>query len=244
MSNTAWFGNSLGTFEKLTGTFALISKQGGFSEVNGTAIGFDVSGNPTVTGDAVMETVVFTGTNSTSYVNRYTVGSYTGYNFDNSWNVRCSGIPTETDASAVGEFSVDYAVGSGATTGFNNANPSSIVKVSGVSSSTNLYRFSTGGVSNRLIYLGKKKRFFEVTGSISFQATNVGTYIIYIAKNGTVISQNKIYGRSLASSDIIVLPLDAIVELTTNDHIEVYAQRYTGGNNDNIITPNMTLIVN
>lgn len=71
----------------------------------------------------------------------------------------------------------------------------------------------------------------------------VGTYIIYIAKNGTTISQYKIYGRGLAANDILVLPLNASVELSNNDCVEVYAQRYTGGNNDNIITPNMTLIV-
>lgn len=244
LSNTAWFGNNLGTFEKFTGTFSLIQKQGGFCEVNGAAIGVDVSGNPTITGDAVMETVVFTGTVTTGmYVKGYTSGSYAGYNFNNSWNVRCSGVPTETDANAVGEFSVDYAVGSGASTTFNNVNPSSIVKVAGISSSTNLYRFSTGSTNNRLVYLGKKKRFFQVTGSISFQVPAAGTYIIYIAKNGTVVTQNKIYGRGLATNDIIVLPLDAVVELTTNDYVEVFAQRYVGGTGDNIITPNMTLII-
>lgn len=245
LSNTAWFGNNAGTFEKFTGTFSLIQKQGGFSEVNGTAIGVDVSANPTISGDAVMETVVFTGTVSTGmYVKGYTVGNYTGYNFNNSWNVRCSGIPNETDANAIGEFSMDYAVGSGASTGFNNLNPSSIVKVFGVSASTNLYRFSTdGGISNRLKYLGKKKRFFQINGSISFQVANAGTYIIYLAKNGTVISQNKIYGRGLAANDILVLPLNAISELNTNDYIEVYAQRYAGGTTDAIITPNMTLII-
>lgn len=244
LSNTAWFGNNTGTFEKFTGAFSLIQKQGGFCEVNGTAIGVDVSANPTISGDAVMEAVVFTGTLSTGlFVKAYTVGNYTGYNFNNSWNVRCSGIPNETDANSVGEFSMDYAVGSGASTGFNTSNPSNTVKVSGVSSSTNLFRFSTGATNNKLVYLGKKKRFFQVTGSISFQVSNPGTYIIYIAKNAAIISQNKIYGKGLASGDIIVLPLDAIVELNSNDYVEVYAQRYTGGTGDAIITPNMTLII-
>jgi hypothetical protein len=244
LSNTAWFGNNSGVFEKFTGTFLLIQKQGGFCEVNGTAIGVDVSSNPTITGDAVMETVVFTGTLSSGmYVRGYTIGNYSGYNFNSSWNVRCSGLPTETDANAVGEFSVDYAVGAGASTTFNTSNPSNTIKVAGVSSSTNLFRFSTGATNNKLIYLGKKKRFFQVTGSISFQVANPGTYIIYIAKNGVIISQNKIYGRGLASSDIVVLPLDAIVELNTNDFVEVFAQRFTGGIGDGIITPNMTLIV-
>ncbi|MET3045547.1 hypothetical protein [Flavobacterium covae] len=245
LSNTGWFSNNTGIYEKLVGTFSLAAKQGGFSEVNGASIGFDVSSNPIITGDAILESTGFTGTLTTGkYVNPYTVGGYTGYNFNNNWNVRCPGIPTETDASAVGDFAVDYPVGSGASTSFNTSNPSNIVKVQGVSTSTNLFRFSTdGGVSNRLKYLGKKKRIFQVTGSISFQVPAVGTYIIYIAKNGTVISQYKIYGRGLTTNDIVVLPLNASVELSSNDYVEVYAQRYTGGTTDAIITPNMTLII-
>lgn len=247
LSNTAWFGNNLGTFEKFTGTFSLIQKQGGFAEVNGAAVGVDVSANPTITGDAVMETVVFTGTLSTGkFVNGYTTGSYTGYNFNNSWNVRCAGIPTEVDASAAGEFTFDYAVGSGVSTPFSGpANqPTAIVKVLGVSASTNLFRFSTGGLSNRLVYEGKKKRLCQVTGSISFQVPAVGTYIIYVTKNGTALTQYKIYGRGGAANDIVVVPLNALAELNNGDYIEVWAQRFTATNNgDSIITPNMTLIV-
>jgi hypothetical protein len=245
LSNQAWFSNNNGTYEKFTGTFNLIEKQGGFSNVAATAIGLDVSTTGlTITGDAVLESVVFTGPTPANYVKPYTTGTYTGYNFNNSWTVRAAGIPTEADANAVGDFSMDYAVGSGASTSFNNSNPSNMVKVAGVSTSTNLFRFSTdGGISNRLKYLGKKKRIFQVAGSISFQVPATGTYIIYIAKNGTVISQYKIYGRGLATNDIIVLPLNASVELSNNDYVEVYAQRYTGGNNDAIIVPNMSITI-
>ena len=245
IGNAGWFSNNTGTYETLQGTFGLVQKQGGFSEVSGTSIGFDVSSNPTITGDAVMETVVFTGALSTGkYVNGYTIGGYAGYNFNNNWNVRCAGLPNETDATAVGEFSVDYPVGSGAATNFNTNNPSNITKVLGESASTNLFRFSTGLTNNKLVYLGKKKRFFQVTGSISFQVSNPGTYIIYIAKNGAVVTQYKIYGRGTVASDIVVLPLNALVELTTNDYVEVYAQRFTSTvNTDIIITPNMTLVL-
>jgi hypothetical protein len=245
ISNAGWFGNNSGTYEKLVGTFGLVEKQGGFTEVNGTSVGFDVVSNPIITGDAVLETVVFTGTNSAGYVKGYTVGNYTGYNFNNSWNVRCAGIPTETDNNATGEFTMDYAVGSGAGTSFSNSNPSNTVKVLGVSASSNLFRFSTGGFSNRLVYEGKKKRFFNVSGSISFQVSNPGTYIIYIAKNNVVVSKYKIYGRGLVANDIIVLPLNALVELSATDFVEIYAQRYTSTlNSDSILTPNMTLVIN
>ena len=60
LSNTGWFSNNSGTYERLKGVFGLVQKQGGFSEVSGSGIGFDVSAHPIITGDAVME-VVFTG---------------------------------------------------------------------------------------------------------------------------------------------------------------------------------------
>lgn len=245
LSNMGWFNNNAGTYEKLTGTFTLVEKQGGFSQVDGTAIGFDVSTSGlTITGDAVLESVVFTGTNTAGYVKGYTTGSYTGYNFNNSWNVRAAGIPTETDANAVGDFSMDYTVGTGLSVSFNNSNPSDIVKVgSGTPSTTysNLFRFSTDAV-NRLKYVGKKKRIFQIGGSISFQVPFAGTYIIYIAKNGTVLSQYKIYGRGQATNDIIVLPLNATTELVSNDYIEVFAQRYSG-TVGSIVVPNMTITI-
>jgi hypothetical protein len=247
MSNIGWFGNNTGTYETFKGTFGLVQKQGGFSEVNGSAIGIDVSFNPIITGDAVLETVVFTGSNAAGYIKPYSIANtYPGYNFSSSWNVRCAGIPTESDSNAAGEFSIDYPVGSGAGTTLSNNNPSNIVKVQGLSTSDNLFRFSRGSATNsnnRLIYKGKKKRFFTVSGSISFQVPAIGTYIVYLAKNGTAVTKYKIYGRSLAANDIIVLPVDALVELGIDDFVEIFVQRFNG-NNVEIITPNATLIVN
>ncbi|TPG44184.1 hypothetical protein EAH81_05915 [Flavobacterium pectinovorum] len=245
LSNQAWFSNNSGTYEKFTGTFNLIEKQGGFSNVNTGAFGLDVSTTGlTITSDAVLESVVFTGPTPANYVKPYTTGSYTGYNFNNSWNVRSAGIPTETDANASADFAMDYAVGSGLGVAFNNSNPSDIVKVgSGTPSTTysNLFRFSTDS-PNRLRYIGKKKRIFQISGSISFQVPAAGTYIVYIAKNGTLLSQYKIYGKGASTNDIVVLPLNATTEMLTNDYIEVYAQRYTGSNGS-IVVPNMTITI-
>jgi len=245
LSNIGWFSNNLGTYEKLTGTFTLVEKQGGFSHINGTAIGFDVSANPVITSDAVLESVVFSGTNTGGYVKPYTSGNFIGYNFDNNWSVRSSGIPTETDANAAGDFSMDYAVGTGISVPFtNNLNPSNIVKVGDagtISTYTNLFRFSTDA-PNRLKYVGKKKRIFNIVGSISFQVPAVGIYIIYIAKNGAILNQYKIYGRGTITSDIIVLPINATAELVNGEYIEVYAQRYSGSNG-NIVVPNMTVTI-
>ena len=240
LSNTAWFGNNAGTFEKFTGTFSLLQKQGGFCEVNGTAIGVDVSSNPTISGSAVMETVVFAGTvTSGMYVKGYTTGGYSGYNFNNAWNVRCAGIPTESDQTAIGDINFNYPVGSGASTTLSGTP----IKVAGITTSTNLFRFSRGGQDNRLQYLGTKKRFFKVSGSVSFQSSaNSTVYVFYIAKNGVVINQSKVYINSNSTLDILALPIESVVEMNTNDYIEVFAERFSG--TGNALTVSMNVVVN
>lgn len=227
LSNMGWFGNNSGTYEKIEGTFDLIQKTGGFLEVNGTSNGFDVSANPTINNDAVMRDVVFTGTVSTGkYVNGYTVGSYSGYSFNNKWMVNSAGIPREDDLSAVGDFYYNYGVGSGVGSSLSSS-PS---KLSGVSLSDNLYRFSRGGVDNRITYLGNKKRFFRATGTVSFQADASGvTYIFYIAKNGVVINKSKVYIKANSTSDLLAIPLNVLTEMLPNDYLEVYAERFTAG---------------
>jgi hypothetical protein len=249
LSNTAWFGNNAGTFERFTGTFSLIQKQGGFCEVNGAAVGVDVSANPTITGDAVMELVVFTGTLSTGkYVNGYTAGSYTGYNFDNNWNVRCSGIPTEVDASATGNLydpSNTTSTRTTATTqnvGYKvNTNVTTTDELLRVNSST----------TGRLTYRGKKTRSFQINSSVAFIESTVGTnavYVFYFVKvgsNGTTITP-------LPSTETYIdtnsgftqaFPVTGSVTLNQNESVELWLKRINTGTKINVDTFsfNMTL---
>jgi hypothetical protein len=244
LSNMGWFGTNSGSYETFQGTFGLVEKTGGFSEVVGTKIGVDVSSNPIITGDALMSEVVFTGALTTGqYVKGYTSGNYAGYNFNNKWEASCPGIPDEGDAFAVGDANCDFGLGGGAPTTLSGTP----TKVVATTTSNNLFRFSRGGVDNRLQYLGNKKRFFKINGASSFQATaNTTLYIFYVAKNGTVINQSKIYVSSNSTSDVLAVPFQTIVELAPNDYVEVYAQRYVGGGygSGNILTVSMNLIVN
>ncbi|HRN45687.1 MAG TPA: hypothetical protein PLH20_13080, partial [Flavobacterium sp.] len=166
LSNTGWFGGGAplgnsGTYEKLVGTFGSVQKQSGFSEVTGTNIGFDVSANPIITGDY-----------PAGYVNRYINGSsYTGYNFNNSWNVRCAGIPTEGDSSAAGN--IYDPSNAGAKTYATNTSGYKVV--TNATTATNLLRFDSS-VSGRLTYKGKKTRAFQISTSLSFNETSGGNY--------------------------------------------------------------------
>ena len=233
ISNAAWFSNNAGTYEKLQGTFGLVQKQGGFSEVTGTSIGFDVSSDPIITGDAVMETVVFTGavSGAGAYVKPYT-GVYSGYNFNNNWSVRCSGIPTEGDSNATG-FLYDSNNTVASRTTATNLNQAYKV-VTNTTSTNNLFRV-TSGTTGRLTYVGKKPRVFQVNASLSFVESTAGNntnYLFYIAKiasNGTTVTALPATETFLDTNSGFVqaFPVTGTVQLNTNESVEVYLKRIT-----------------
>ena len=250
LSNTGWFGGGAplgnsGTYEKLVGTFGSVQKQSGFSEVTGTNIGFDVSANPIITGDAVMDAVVFTGDYPAGYVNRYINGSsYTGYNFNNSWNVRCAGIPTEGDSSAAGN--IYDPSNAGAKTYATNTSGYKVV--TNATTATNLLRFDSS-VSGRLTYKGKKTRAFQISTSLSFNETSGGnytTYVFYIVK----ISANGVTAIPLPETETFIdtnsgytqaFPITGSVTLANNESVEVWLKRLNNGNGRTINTLSFNL---
>lgn len=233
ISNAAWFGNNLGTYEKLEGTFGSFEKLGGFSDVYGAAVGLDVSSNPTITGDSVLESVVFTGTLTTGkYVNGYTVGSYSGYNFNNNWNVRCTGIPTEGDSFATGSlYDSNNTLASRTTATTLNQG---YKVVTNATATNNLFRVSSG-TSGRLTYVGKKARVFQVNASVSFVESSVGNntkYLFYIAKiasDGTTVTALPATETYLDTNSGFVqaFPIMGTVQLNANESVEVYLKRIT-----------------
>lgn len=242
LSNQGWFGNNSGTYEKLEGTFGIIQKQGGFSEVVGANIGLDVSSNPTLSVDGTFNGVNFTGSPTTGkFVNGYTVGNYPGYNFNSKWDVHCSGIPFEGDAFTIGDVNFDYPIGFGYLTSLS----ATATKILGSTTSNNMNRASNGGADNRIQYLGVKKRYFTINAVGSFQATNGSntTYVFYIVKNGsTIINQSKTYAFSTNAIDIRTFPIQCVVELAPNDYIEVFAQRING--TSDMLTVSLNLFMN
>ncbi|WP_432221054.1 hypothetical protein ACRASX_09705 [Flavobacterium sp. TMP13] len=242
LSNLGWFGNNAGTFEKLTGTFGLVQKQGGFSQVNGTAVGFDVSSNPIISGDAVLESVVFTGSIGAVFVKPYSLNTYTGYNFTNAWTVDSPGIPRESDGVATGDINFSTGVGNVATTTFTSTGPTGRKKIFGPTSSNNLFRFKQDG-DNKIIYTGTKTRYFQVAGSVSYQGTGDFTLILYIARNGAVITETKVYGKGatgyFTNAGILALPIIGTVELKKSDYIEIWAERYAGSGNMETVSLNL-----
>lgn len=232
ISNAGWFGDNSGTYETLQGTFGLVGKIGGFSEVNGAKIGVDVSSNPTITGDAVIETVVFTGVPTTGFfIKKYTTGSYTGYNFNDSWAVRSTGIPNEGDSYATGNLYLNRTLSSPTV---QLTDTGSAYKIPGTTISTNLFRMN-GSTSNRLVYLGKKPRTFTATATVSFEggsgSTDVLFYFIKFSSTGTptFITSSETFIDSNTTS-VQSFPITGTVTLSTGEYIELYAQRLNGSN--------------
>ncbi len=248
LSNQAWFVNNGGTYEKFTGTFTLIEKQGGFSYVGPGAYGLDVStAGLTISGDAVLESVVYTGATPANYVKPYAAAStYTGYNFSNAWTVRAAGIPNEADTNATGDFSMDAETGGAIQLNLSAATPSTNLRIYSASIptvSSSLFRFSADGTYGRLKYVGKKKRIFQVSGAVNFQVPSAGTYIVHLYKNGVAVPQFKFYGRGNATNDIITLPINASIELNANDYVDFYLQRYSGNDGADVLVSNITIII-
>lgn len=231
LSNTGWFTSNVGTFERMTGTFGLIQKQGGFFEVNGTNIGLDVSSNPTVT-EAVMESTVFTGTptGAGKFVNPYTTGTFTGFNFNNNWSVRCTGIPNEGDSQTSGSIYMNRAGTAQTATPVGTLNTDTKLTINSILSS-NLYR-TTNNTTNRITYAGKKGRVFQVNAAISFgnvTGSSNTEYLFFIMKTTaggvtevqstteTLIDTNAGYIQSF--------PIQGSVYLNTGDYVEVFIRR-------------------
>src|SRR5690606_25478789 len=225
------------------GTFGLIEKVSGFSKVDGSVVAaFDVSSNPTVN-TGIIQSTAFTGSPATAYVKGYTSGSYTGYNFTVDWTVDAPGIPREGDAEATGDINLDAAVGSGATTTFTGTGSGFRKKIVGTTTSNNLFRFTRDG-NNRITYRGNKSRYFQVAGSVSYQSSAADmTLILYIAKNGAVLTETKVYGRPsggwFSNSGILALPIIGTVNLEKDDYIEIWAERYSGSGDMQTVSLNL-----
>ena len=223
MSNLGWQANNSGTYETFTGTFEFIEKQGGFSKVNGANVGINVSSNPTVN-IGVLTGTSFSGT-STQFINRYTVGSYTGFNFSKNWTVNCPGIPRESDDVAIGYYNMN---GNATNTTFVASNIPS--KIAGNTTSTNLFRIESS--NNRLTYKGSKPRNFEIicTGTIDHSSGGNRIFTYYVYKNGVQLPSISAE-RRFPNNDIGNFTIIGPVYMAVDDYVEVWVENQTNSGN-------------
>lgn len=235
LSNQAWLEGNGGSYETFTGTFALIGKVSGFSTVGTGATGINVSSNPTV-GEGIILSTLFSGVGT--YVNRYTTGTYAGFNFNKNWVINSPGIPKESDDIANANIYFDGAL----ATGFAQNIPTGENVAFNLDGNTttlapNNFRV-TSPVNNRLTYQGRRTQNFRVNAILAVRANTANTtnlfFSFFFRKNGTetLVPTNTVIrtpGSSGAGSDIISLSISGTVELAPGDYIEIWGQRLAGG---------------
>ncbi|GAL61934.1 hypothetical protein [Algibacter lectus] len=225
VQNIFWTGNT-GTCLTFSGTFGNLQIANGRIVVESGDTGIDVSADPTITLSASLTGVNISGAGD--HVNGYVGGTYPGYNFTNDWDVNCPGIPVETDGVATGDINFSAAVGSGTSVTFSGTGTSSRRKIPGTTVSNSLFRFAKDA-NNRIVYEGKKTRYFGITASLSYQGDSSNNiFIFYLAKNGTVIDQTKVYRENAAVNDVGSVAVVGTVELVQGDFVEVWAERWSG----------------
>jgi hypothetical protein len=236
LNNQAWLSTNSGTFEKFTGNFSLIEKASGFSTVPSGAIGLDVSTSGLAVANGVLNGTVFSGTGT--YINRYTTGSYTGYNFTNAWSVNCPGIPRESDDVASGNIYFNGDLTAGFAQDVPNTLNTPFNLSSNTTSASNLFR-SDSPVNNRFQYLGKKTRTFQVNATLAVRGNSTNSvdkfFAFFFRKNGTttLTPTNTVVriDSQGGGAEIQSVSISGTVELAPTDYIEIWGQRITGNAN-------------
>ncbi len=226
LDNTAWFPTNYNTYEKFTGSFSMIEKLGGFTNVlaaNG-AIGVDVSGITSIIDAATMRNTAMMGN-----------GTRINGSFSGKWEVECPGITTEKDDVATGNIYLTTT----AVTSFSASNVPT--KVLGTTTPAGLFRVSTSG-NNRLIYTGIKTRRFLILASLSVTSQAANKYFsFYIYKNGVRLDESEQAMRLSTGVDKGSLTLSCTVQLSTNDYIEVWAANTSDASSLTVETLNLTI---
>ncbi|MGJ8667056.1 MAG: cell wall anchor protein [Patiriisocius sp.] len=242
MDGQGWDNSNSGIYKTFTGTFNSIEKEGGFMEVTSATAGIDITGITSITGAAQIKGVNFFG--GGNYING--VSPYSGYNFNSDWDVDCPGIPLETDNVASANFYYTGDLNIGFTQTISSSSPVEI-QGEGTFASNNLFRFrnESGQGNNRMVYEGNKKRSFQANASLSVRVQSAGGnfYAFAFAKNGTLITESNSVVYIASDSQIQNVSLNCVIEMNTNDYIEVYVERITGFGNDTlaVFSQNVTI---
>ncbi|GAA3792242.1 hypothetical protein GCM10022271_25760 [Corallibacter vietnamensis] len=238
VQNVFWTEANEGTFLDVSGEFDNFQMANGRVVTDINEIGIDVSLNPTINISGSLSEISFAGDGER--IKGYTANTYSGYNFSTDWDVNCSGVPLEKDSNATGDINLNYPIGFGATTTFTGTGTASRLKLLGDTTSNNLFRFSRSG-NNRIVYEGSKSRYFNISTSLSFRGSNNNAiFVFYLAKNGSVVEETRVYREIGSNNDIGAVAVIGTIELAPTDYIEVWAERYSG--NGNLLTVSLNLI--
>ena len=104
------------------------------------------------------------------------------------------------------------------------------VKVLGTTTSSSISQKFTN-TNNRATYVGSLTKIFKVSATLSIESGNNNQVGVYISKNGTLINESEVYGTTSGSGRGENIKVHTLVELSTNDYIEIWVENATAANN-------------
>ncbi len=144
----------------------------------------------------------------------------------------CKGIANTNEVSQY------YMNGNATTTTVSATNTP--YKVLGTTTSATITQKFTN-TNNRATYVGSLTRFFKVTATLSLESGNNNQVGCYIAKNGTILTESEVYGTTSGAGRAENIVIQTLVELATNDYIEIFVENATAVNN--ILVTDLNTIV-
>lgn len=160
------------------------------------------------------------------------------YNSSGNWQpLTDGGITPSSDASAGSIY-----LNSSASTTLSAGNPT---KIAGTTTAVNMVNTALIG-NNRIAYTGLETKLFHYTVSISISAGNNDIFNVYIAKGSGVgsalVEDSSKQTRTItAGGDRFPITLSGLIELQTNDFIEVWIENIEDNNPATVYTMNLTI---
>lgn len=107
--------------------------------------------------------------------------------------------------------------------------------------SAGAFEFDNGGSNNgRLRYTGAVTKMFHAVGTVSIApAAANDTFVVAVAKNGTVIASSRILMQAINANAARSSAMHVLAELATNDYLEIYVGNTTDADDCNVLTMNM-----
>lgn len=192
----------------------------------GSSVGIDVDASTTLPIEGfILDTVSFSG--GGTYLGGLTSSSIYSL-FSN-----CTGITNSY------EISNYYMNNNGTPTDIITANTP--IKIAGTTTSNTITQKFTN-TNNRATYTGGLTRIFDVSAIASVLSASSNDQIgFYIAKNGVVIDSSESYLTTNSSNRAENIIVKAIVELSTNDYVEIWAENAT--DTSDIVVTDLNVIV-
>lgn len=191
----------------------------------GSTTAIEVNTSATIANESyILDTINFSG--GGTYLSGVTVTD------NKTLFVNCKGIENTA------EISQYYMNGNATATTISAV--STPVKISGTTTSASVTQKFTN-TDNKAEYIGSFTRFFKVTATLSVTSGNNNQVGIYIAKNGTIINESEVYGTTSGSGRAENIVVQTLVQLSTNDYIEIFVENATATNNVTITDLNVII---